>query len=109
MSLTVYAGDLVVQDPSDIRIYVFDWGTSNLATGVEIAGSATWTITAVAPSDATLITKDQESIVSGNRKAKVRLQGGTNGARYNIACKITTNETPAQTKEQSFDMLVQHR
>lgn len=109
MSITVHSSDLVVQDPSDIRVYVFDWDADNLPTGVEISGAATWTITAVVPSDATLMTKDQESILSGNRKAQVRLQGGMNGARYNIACKVTTNESPAQTKEQSFDILVQHR
>lgn len=108
MSLTVQAGELFVQDPSDIRVYVFSWDT-NLASGVQISGSATWTITAVNPSDATLMTKDQESLVSGNRKAQVRLQGGTADARYRVACKITTNESPSQTKEQSFDILVQNR
>lgn len=108
MSLTIQAGELVVQDPSDVRVYRFDW-TDNLGTGVEITGSATWTLSAIAPSDATLITKDQESIVTGNTKAQVRIQGGTADSRYRVACKVTTNETPSQTKEQSFDILVQNR
>lgn len=109
MSITVQSGQVVVQDPSDIRVYVFDWDAENLPDGAAISGSATWTISAVIPSDATLMTKDQESILSDNRKAQVRLQGGTVGARYNIACKISTNESPQQTKEQSFDILVEHR
>jgi hypothetical protein len=109
MSLTIRAGGLALQDPSDSRVYVFDWDDENLPAGVEISGAAVWTITAVHPSTATLMTKDQESLVTGNRKAQLRLLGGVAGARYNIACKITTNETPAQIKEQSFNVWVAHR
>lgn len=109
MSVTIQAGQRALHDPSDIRLYVFDWDADNLPVGVEITGAATWTISAVAPTTANLMTKDQESIVSGNRKAQVRLQGGDAGATYNIACKITTNETPSQTKEQSFVILVRQR
>lgn len=109
MSVTIKAGELSRQDPSDIRLYTFDWDASNLEALVEIAGAATWTVSAVRPTTATLLTKDQESILAGNRKAQVRLQGGTLGALYNIACKITTNETPSQTKEQSFFVLVENR
>lgn len=109
MSITVQAGKQVTQDPSDIRVYVFDWDALNLPDTAEISGSATWTISAVRPANATLLTKDQESILVGNRKAQVRLQGGQVGALYTIACKITTNETPSQTKEQSFFMLVENR
>ena len=107
--IIIDAGNLAIQDPSDILVYVFDWGTENLPVGVEISGAATWTITAISPTSATLMTKDQESILTGNRKAQVRLQGGQADARYNIACKITTNESPPQTKEQSFEILVQDR
>lgn len=109
MSVTIRAGKTAKQDPSDIRLYTFDWDAINLPATVEISGSATWTISAVRPYNATLMTKDQESILSGNRKAQVRLQGGQVGALYNIACKITTNETPSQTKEQSFFVLVENR
>jgi hypothetical protein len=109
MSTTIRAGDMAVQDPSDIRVYTFDWDAENLPPGVIISGAALWTISTVGPLDATVMTKDQETIVSGSRKAQVRLQGGQHGARYNIACKITTNESPPQTKEQSFDMLVENR
>lgn len=109
MSQTIRAGQIAFQDPSDIRVYVFDWDADNLPGVVEISGSATWTISVVAPTGAALMTKDQESILSGNRKAQVRLTGGVAGAIYNIACKITTNETPAQTKEQSFLVRVEDR
>jgi hypothetical protein len=109
MSLTVQAGELVPFDPSDIRVIDFNWA-DNLGSAA-ISGSATWTITAVEPASATVPTKDNESILSGNQIAQVRINvtGATANARYNIACKITTNETPSQTKEQSFDILVQNR
>jgi hypothetical protein len=109
MSLTVHSGDLVVQDPSDARVYVFDWGAENLPALVEISGAATWTLTTLYPVGATALTKDNESVLVGNRQAQVRLQGGQHGAKYNVACRITTNESPAQTKEQSFDVLVENR
>lgn len=109
MSVTVQAGELVPFDPSDIRVMDFSW-VSNLGSA-QISGSATWTITAVSPSDATVPVKDNESIVTGNQIARVRINvtGATANARYNIACKISTNESPSQTKEQSFDILVQNR
>jgi hypothetical protein len=116
MSLTVNCENaLVRQDPSDARIYTFDWQPNFSSGSAAISGSATWTITTISPIGATVMTKDQEAIVvsptSGiaNRGARVRLQGGQDGGRYNIACKITTNESPSQTKEQSFDILVQNR
>jgi hypothetical protein len=101
-------GDLVPKDPADIKVYVFDWDTSNLAATVTISTS-TWTITPISPSitDAVL-TKDQESILAGSRKTQVRLTAGTLGQIYEIANKVVTTETPAQTKERSFRVLVEN-
>ena len=37
MSLvTIQPGDLIIKDPSDSKVYVFDWDTVNLAAAVTI-------------------------------------------------------------------------
>ena len=106
--VTIANGDQVSKDPADIKTYVFDWDTSNLAAAVTISTS-TWTITAIAPSQTdAILTKDSESILAGTRKTQVRLSAGTLGQLYEIANKIVTNETPAQTKERSFRVLVEN-
>lgn len=108
-TITVRAGGLVAKDPADIKVYVVDWDTENLAMGATISTS-TWTITAISPSTTdAVLTKDQESILAGNRKTQVRLTAGTIGQTYEIANKIVTSETPAQTKERSFRILVQNQ
>lgn len=55
------------------------------------------------------LTKDSESIlVATNRSTQVRLMGGTLGQVYEVANTIVTNETPAQTKEKSFNVLIEN-
>jgi hypothetical protein len=49
-----------------------------------------------------VLTKDQESIVTGNQQTRVRISAGTLGATYKVTNRIVTNESPAQTEEQSF-------
>lgn len=105
-TVTILPGDQVTKDPSDVKVYVFDWDTNNLAAAVTISTSS-WTITALGPSATdTALTKDSESVLAGSRKTQLRLTAGTVGQRYEIANKIVTNETPSQTKERSFRVLV---
>jgi hypothetical protein len=107
--VTISDGALVIKDPSDIKAYTFDYDTENLAVGAAILTS-TFTITAVWPSTTDLaLTKDQETILAGARKTQVRLSAGTLGQKYQIANKIVTSESPAQTKERSFTVWVQDR
>lgn len=107
-TVTIQVGALVQKDPSDIKVYKVDWDTSNLGVGVTISTS-TWTITAIKPSIIdTALTKDSESILAGSRTTQVRLAAGTLGQTYEIANKIVTNESPAQTKERSFRVLIQN-
>ncbi len=106
MSRSVPDGALVTKDPSDVSVYVFDWDVTHLDEAVTISSSE-FTITALRPSGNAALTKDQESILSGNRKTRLRLSGGTKGAKYRIDNKIVTSETPAQTKERSFLLLVE--
>jgi hypothetical protein len=107
-TITVRPGDLVTKDPSDEVVIVFDWDLENLAIGVTMSTSL-FTITAIRPSADTGLTKDNESILAGLRKTQLRLKAGTMGALYEVANKIVTNETPAQTKERSFRVLVQDK
>lgn len=105
----IQPGGLVRKDPSDIKVYVFDWDTDNLAAAVTI-GTSTWTITAIKPSlTDTNLTSDNTSILAGLRKTQIRLTAGTLGQTYEIANKIVTNESPSQTKERSFRVLIENQ
>ena len=107
--ITIENGDQITKDPSDVKVYLVDWDTDNLAVGATITTSS-WTITAIGPSQTdTALTKDSESIVTGSRKTQVRLSAGTLGQTYEIANKIVTNEAPTQTKERSFRVRVEQQ
>ena len=108
-TLTVPDGGHIIKDPSDIRVYQFDWGTDYLASGVEISTS-TWTLTPLSGDTTTTpVTKDQEGLVTGNRKTKVRLSAGAAGSMWRLDNRIVTNEIPAQTIERSVAILVENR
>lgn len=107
-TVTILNGDQVTKDPADSKVYLVDWDTNNLAATVIIVTSA-WTITAISPSQTdAVLTKDNESILTGDRKTQVRLLAGTLGQTYEIANKIRTNETPYQEKERSFRVRVEN-
>ena len=124
MSLIVVRnGALVTKDPSDEKVYCFDWDGDNLAPTVTISTS-TFTITAISPSIVdTALTKDSEvkltaaqattalqrTVALNDRATQLRLKVGTLGQTYEIANKIVTTETPAQTKERSFRVLIQQQ
>lgn len=105
-TVTVRPGDLVTIDPSEKRVIQFDWDTENLAVGVTV--TSVFTITVVKQRGATALTKDNESVLSGNRKTQVRLDAttATLGDQYLLANKVTTSEVPSQVKEQSIQILV---
>jgi hypothetical protein len=106
--ITIRNGDLTSQDPNDQLVYRFDWDTDNLLTGVLI-NSSSFTITQIAGATTTALTKDQESIVAGSRQTQLRIAGGDVGALFEIANKIVTNESPTQTKERSFRLLIEEK
>lgn len=110
MSTTIRAGGLLILDPADKRVIQFDWDTEGLPPGVEISTSS-FTISAQLQNGATALTKDQESIVTGNRKTQLRLLAttATAGDRYLVANQVVTNESPAQTIERQFTALVQNQ
>lgn len=111
MSLTVTAGSLVTLDPNAKRVITFDWGADTLAEDVEIAAlGSTFTITAIKQNGETALTKDNESIVTGNRKTQLRLLATTAslGDRYRVDNTIITNESPAQQHDQSFFVKIEN-
>ena len=123
MSITVITPiQLVTKDPQESRVYVVDWDYANLAAAVTIATS-TFAITAIAPIGDTGLTKDNElkltaaqatvalerTVSLDNRATRVRLIGGTLGALYEITNQIITSESPAQTKERSFRVLIEQQ
>lgn len=111
MSITVDDGATITKDPSDVRVYTFDWDADNLAAAVTIS-SFTVTIEALYPStsDAALTKIDSGTglgIVSSSRQVAVKLSGGTEGQTYRVSCQVVTSEAPAQTKERSFFLLIE--
>lgn len=106
--ITIRNRGLTSQDPSDQLVYLFDWDTDNLAPSVQISSSI-FTITQIRGATTTPLTKDQPSTLAGGRQTQVRLAGGDVGALYEIANKIVTDESPSQTKERSFQLLIEQK
>jgi hypothetical protein len=102
---TIDPGDLVVKDPSAIKVYQFDWTSYLTDLGVETIAQSSFTITG----PDSVLTKDNESVIVGNLKTQLRLSAGTLGATYIVANKIVTNASPANTDERSFFVLVEDR
>jgi long-subunit fatty acid transport protein len=108
MSYTIRPGDTYVIDPADKRVVVFDW--SGLAAAAEVSTS-TFTIGTIRQNGATALTKDNPSILAGNRSTQVRLDAttATAGDIYTLANAVVTNESPAQTIERQITVLVQNQ
>lgn len=129
-AIIITPGKWAILDPNDSRVLTFDWDAETLGTDVTIATS-TFTLTALKPTGATGITKDNEvrltaaqatavlantddprTVTLDNRMTQLRLVGGGDsalGQMFELANKIVTNESPAQTKEQSIILKVEQR
>lgn len=120
-AVVIYPGFQVTQDPSAVRSYVFDWDLLNLPATVAIATSS-FRVSAITPSyDDDLLTLANDArltaaeasyaldrVVTGDfRATRFQASGGTLHQVYEVVNRITTNETPAQTKEKSFRILVE--
>lgn len=110
-TVTLSPGDLIVLDPSDKRVVVFDFDELNLPAGVSLTSGYVITVTALKQSGATALTTDNDSRTGSNRKVQVRLLAttATVGDLYEVACKGVTDETPAQEKEYSVRVLIENR
>lgn len=112
MSLTVEDGALIVKDPSASQVYRFDWGASNLADGVTISAQAMSVRAVTTTGDADDLeistTGSGLGILAGSRTIGFQVSGGTVGHLYEVTSRITTSETPSQTKERSVRFLIQN-
>lgn len=84
------------KDPSAVLDWQFDW--TNWLAASETISSATVTVDAG-------LTKDSQS--NTTTKVTVWLSGGTLGATYKVACRITTNQN--RTDERTFGIRVTDR
>lgn len=107
-TVTIVPGGLVTFDPNDKRTITFDFDQLNLAAAVTLA-SYLITITPIQQNGVTVLSKDNESLLAGNRKIIARFLAttATLGDRYRVSVKGVTNETPAQEKEYSIVIAVQ--
>jgi hypothetical protein len=76
--------------PAETRVLTMDW-TQHL--GTDTLATVAWTV----PSGVAKLT---EGLVSGNKKAFVKVSGGTAGVDYVLTCTVTTT-TSAETLQRS--------
>lgn len=84
-----------VKDPNAVLDYLIDWSAW---LGADTIATCTWTVP-------TGITKDSDSHTTTT--TTVWLSGGTAGAQYTVANRITT--AGGRTEDRSLSILVQHR
>jgi len=98
--MSVLPGAIVKKDPSAELVYTFDW-TAWLA-GASIATS----VFEISGGPDALLTKDNESIVSGSQMTRLRLLDGTPSGKYNLTNRIVTNEAVPQTDDRHITVWV---
>jgi hypothetical protein len=99
--LTILDDQVAEKRTGESFVYEFNYD-EHLATGVELASVGTFTLQ---PSDGQL-TKDNPSLVTGNRKVRIRLIGGKTQKTYAVSHSASTNETPAQTVDKRFFLFI---
>lgn len=102
MSATIRPGQAFTLDSSDILVKEWDWDDF-LAEGATIEDYL-FTVTALKQRGETVLTWDNDGVLTGGRKIRLRLIAttATSGDEYELACKIVTSETPSQTREESI-------
>lgn len=105
-------GDLILKDPDSTEPQGFDWSAylAELGEDVEI-DTSTWEVSEgdAAAAPATVLTLENDTIVTGNLKTQVYLIGGTRGKTYRVRNRIVTNSAPPVTDDRSFFVKMQHR
>jgi hypothetical protein len=113
-TVTVFPGALITMDPSDKRVIVFDFDTTNLAANVALTNSSPSygiTIAPIKQNGVTALTFDNPSLLAGSRRVKARFLAttATVGDLYKVSVKGMTDESPTQDKEYSITILIQDR
>lgn len=91
-------GDVLRHDPDALLVYEMDW--TSWLEGTAIVQTSAWSISPTGP------TLDNESIVTGSKKTRVRISAATAGEIYTVTNRVTTDENPAQTDDRSFVLMV---
>lgn len=103
MPVTIPDGGFCEKDEDEVLVYQFDYDAFNLASGVELVSVG---VIEVETDGDGALTIDSISLLAGNRKVQFRVAGGTVDEEYTIINRVTTNETPSQTKEKRFTLRV---
>lgn len=85
------------KDPNAVLDYTFNWSSW---LGSDTISTSAWTVQSG-------ITRDSDSIVSGNKQTKIWLRGGTAGQAYTITNSITT--AGGRTDDRSAVIFVEER
>lgn len=101
--ITITDGGYCEKDSDEVLVYVFDYDALNLPAAAALTSFGTFVLL---PAAGITLTKDNEALLSGNRKTQVRLSGGTVGTKYTVINRVTTNEVPSQTKEKRFSLRI---
>lgn len=109
MSYTIRDGGLAAKDPSDIRVFQFDWGAEALEAGASVIISTFQAIGIRGDLTTTPLSLDAPSVLPGERQTQVRIDAGARGSIWRINNKIVTDESPSQTIERSFFLLIEER
>jgi hypothetical protein len=99
--LTILDDETATKRAAAVRVYEFTYDT-HLAAGVELASVGTFTLF---PDDEH-ISKDNPTLVTGNRKVRVRISGGKPHKEYTVDHTAVTNESPTQTVAAKFTLFV---
>jgi hypothetical protein len=99
--LTIEDDKTATKRAAESFVYQFNYD-EHLADSVELASVGTFTIS---PADG-ILTKDNPSLITGNRKVEVRLIGGKPGKTYVIEHTAVTNESPTQTPAKKFYLFI---
>lgn len=107
-TVTLPPGALITLDPSDKKVITFDFDATNLPAGVTLSAGVL-TIETLVQNGVTILTKDNDGLVTGNRKVSGRFLATTATVhdRYRVSVKGTTNEVPVQEKEYSIDIHIE--
>lgn len=101
--MSVIPGDTLQKDPSAELVYVWDW------TDWLVAASINTYVIVMPTSPDSVLTMDNDAIVTGSKKVTMRLKAGTLGKSYKVTCRILTNEATPQTDDRSVIINIRQR
>lgn len=97
-------GSVITKDTNADEPLGFDWTAWLAELGVgTIIMTSTWTITGP---DSALTSHNPSIVAPANLKTQAYLSGGTLNATYTVVNRITTNNSPAVTEDESFTVLI---